>query len=408
VQTGDAGTTAVPRDDRLVPGLALHRDSGRPLSMGFVGTYPPTKCGIATFTASLARAMAPRGSHHRIGVVSCVDEPGVVRQPPEVVAELVPGLSSSQEAAAAELDSFDAVVIQHEFGIFGGEDGSEVIDLVAQLRAPPIVVLHTALVRPLPNQRAIVEQLSESAEFIVAQSVAARTCLLRAHTIDPERVRVIPHGAPANIAARSPLREASRPPIVLTWGLIGPSKGIEFGIEAVARLRELGLAPRYVVLGQTHPRIILTHGEAYRESLIARAYELGVDDLVEFDDCYGDTASLLARVREADVVLLPYRSRDQVVSGVLVEAVASGKPVVATRFPHAEELLGQGSGILVPHEDSTAIAAALHAFFTDPELAASVAAVARRQAPSLFWTNVGHAYRRLAATVASARAGAAH
>jgi len=133
---------------------------------------------------------------------------------------------------------------------------------------------------------------------------------------------------------------------------------------------------------------------------VARAVALGVGHLVEFDDAYRDTTSVLARIREADIVLLPYLSREQVVSGVLVEAIASGKPVVSTRFPHADELLGQGSGILVAHEDPGAIADALRSLFTDPALASRMAAVARRQAPSFFWENVGESYLRLASEVA--------
>jgi glycosyltransferase involved in cell wall biosynthesis len=133
---------------------------------------------------------------------------------------------------------------------------------------------------------------------------------------------------------------------------------------------------------------------------VARAVALGVGHLVEFDNAYRDTPSVLARIREADIVLLPYPSREQVVSGVLVEAIASGKPVVSTRFPHADELLGQGSGILVPHEDPEAIADALRSLFTDPALASRMAAVARRQAPSFFWENVGKRYLRLASEVA--------
>ena len=385
----------------------MKRQGGVDLSIGFVGTYPPTRCGIATFNASLARAMAQPASSSRIGIVSCVDEPGVVRHPPEVVAELVRGSSSSIEAAAAALGELDVVVLQHEFGIYGGEDGDEVVDLVDQVDVPLIVVLHTALAQPSPHQGAIVERLAERAEFVVAQSAAARERLLATHAIKPERLRTIPHGAPANLSPENRVRAAGRRPVVLTWGLIGPGKGIEFGIEAVARLRDLDPQPLYVVLGQTHPRILATADETYRESLVARALALGVENAVEFDNGYWDTASILAKVRAADVVLLPYRSHDQVVSGVLAEAIASGKPVVATRFPHAQELLGEGSGILVPHDDPEAMAAALRLLLSHEELAETVAAVARAQAPSLFWENVGRDYRRLAAAAAGARAEAA-
>ncbi len=378
----------------------MKRPTVEQLSVGFVGTYPPTKCGIATFTASLAKAMAPAGSGRRAEVVSCVELPGVVQHPPEVVAELVSGSIASREAVAAALDELDVVVLQHEFGIFGGEDGSEVIGLVAGLSVPVIVVLHTVPRRPSPGQCAVVEQLAELADRVVIQSAAARIRLLETHMIEPEKVCVIPHGAPANLTAEVSSPDPARSPVVLTWGLLGPSKGIEWGIEAMALLRDVEPRPRYVVVGQTHPRILETRGEEYRDSLVARAVALGVDHLVEFDNAYRDTMSVLARIRDADVVLLPYLSREQAVSGVLVEAIASGKPVVSTRFPHAEELLWQGSGILVPHEDAEAIAAALRSLLTDPALASRTAAVARRQAPSLFWENVGKSYLRLASEVA--------
>ena len=370
------------------------------LTIGFVGTYPPTKCGIATFTAALSRAIAPVGSGHRAIVVNCTDRPGAVPRAPEVVAELVPGSSASRQSAAAALAVVDVVVLQHEFGIFGGEDGNEVIDFVEQLTVPVIAVLHTVPRRPSHGQRAVVERLAQLADRIVVQSAAARARLLEMHMIEAERVSVIPHGATANLSAEVPAPDPTRSPVVLTWGLIGPSKGIEWGIEAMALLRDLDPQPRYVIAGQTHPRILETVGEEYRDSLVARAVALGVDHMVEFDNSYCDAAAILTRIREADVVLLPYLSREQVVSGVLVEAIASGKPVVSTRFPHAAELLRQGSGIIVPHEDAEGIAAALRGLFTDPALAARTGAVAREQAPSLFWETVGKTYLMLANQVA--------
>ena len=364
----------------------------RLFSAGFVGTYPPTRCGIATFTASLRRAMAlPRS-----GVVACVDEPGAVRFGPEVVAELVRGSAASLESAAAALESFDVAVVQHEFGIYGGEDGADVVELVGELGVPVVVVLHTMLRSPSPHQREIVEELASAAERVIVQSAAARSRLLETYDVALSRVHVIPHGAPFNVSAQHAGNGSARRPVVLTWGLLGPGKGIEFGIEAVSRLRDLDPPPRYVVHGHTHPRVVENDGEAYRESLLEQVRVLGIGALVEFDAEYVDTESVLAWIRESDVVLLPYRSRDQVVSGVLVEAIASGKPVVATRFPHAVEMLRGGSGILVPHDDPAAIASALRMLLSDPELAARAAAVARAQAPTLAWEQVGRVYRELA------------
>jgi glycosyltransferase involved in cell wall biosynthesis len=364
------------------------------LRVGFVGTYPPTRCGIATFTASLASALVEAGC--RVGVVACVEAGEPLVRSAEVVAHLVSGSTEARDGAVAVLDGFDVAVVQHEFGIYGGEDGFEVVDLLRGLSVPSIVVLHTVLRHPTAAQRRIVEQLGLVADRLVVQSAAARARLLEQYLVEAEKVRTIPHGARPNLAARR-RRPAGEAPVVLTWGLLGRDKGIEWGIEAIARLGDLEPAPRYVVAGQTHPKVLGHVGEEYRESLRARAAALGVAGRVEFDDSYRDTGSLLRRVREADVVLLPYRSREQVVSGVLVEALASGKPVVATRFPHAEELLAGGAGLLVPHEDTDAIAQALRRLLSDDELAARAAAAARREARMLAWDSIGARYLELAA-----------
>ncbi len=391
-----AAQAAVVIENARVHESVWRRVGPTALSVGFVGTYPPTRCGIATFTASLRTAMALPAS----GVVALVDKPGASRFGSEVVAELVRGSAASLEAAAIVLDDFDVVVVQHEFGIYGGRDGLEVVDLARRLGAPAIVVLHTVLRSPSSRQRTIIEQLALAADLLVVQSAAARSRLLETHDIPTRLVRVVPHGAPFNPSLPAVRQRPGRRPVVLSWGLLGRGKGIEFAIEAFSRLRDLDPAPRYVVHGRTHPRTVEHEGEAYRDSLLAQAQALGVADLVEFDDRYVDTESVLAWIREADVVLLPYRSRDQVVSGVLAEAITSGKPIVATRFPHAVELLSEGSGMLVPHEDPAAIATALRRFLTDPELAARAAIAARRQAPPLYWENVGRVYRGLATSLA--------
>ena len=187
------------------------------LSIGFVGTYPPTKCGIATFTAALSKAMVPAGSRHRAIVVNCTDRPGAP-QAPEVVAELVQGSSASRTAAAAALAGVDVVVLQHEFGIFGGEDGNEVIDFVEQLTVPVIAVLHTVPRRPSHGQRVVVERLAQLADRVVVQSAAARARLLEMHMIEPERVSVIAHGATANLSTEVSAPDPTRSPVVLTWG----------------------------------------------------------------------------------------------------------------------------------------------------------------------------------------------
>jgi glycosyltransferase involved in cell wall biosynthesis len=209
-------------------------------------------------------------------------------------------------------------------------------------------------------------------------------------------VHLIPHGAADALvelgAATHEDTGASHRPLVLTWGLLGPGKGIEWAIDALAELTDLDPAPLYVVAGRTHPRVVEQHGEQYRDGLRARAVERGVGSDVVFDDHYLSPEDLHRLVRAADVVLLPYDSVEQVTSGVLIEAVAAGRPVVSTRFPHAVELLEDGAGLLVDQCDPAAIAAALRRVLTDAELAAGMSGAAQAIAPDLSWHAVAGRY----------------
>jgi polysaccharide biosynthesis protein PslF len=216
---------------------------------------------------------------------------------------------------------------------------------------------------------------------------------------------VIPHGAPAVRITHAPIFRSVQP-TVLTWGLIGPGKGIEWGIEAMAALADLYPAPRYIIAGQTHPKVLLREGEAYRTRLKEQVRRLALTATVSFDSHYRSGDSLAELVNSADVVLLPYDSTDQVTSGVLIEAVAALKPVVATRFPHAVELLGDGAGLLVPHKDPAAIAAALRTLLTHRDVAAEMTRAAVATAPHLRWPAVAQRYRELAGRLIKARVAA--
>ena len=185
-------------------------------------------------------------------------------------------------------------------------------------------------------------------------------------------------------------------PLLLTWGLLGRGKGIEWAIDAMVDLKDLQPRPRYVVAGRTHPKVLSSEGEAYRDMLVARTWAKGVAPSVIFDATYRDLASLNQLIQDASVVVLPYDSRDQVTSGVLVDAIAAGRPVVATAFPHAVELLSSGAGIVVPQRDPAALGAALRRVLTEPGLSASMAREAARLAPALSWPAVARQYAALA------------
>ncbi len=370
-------------------------------TVALVSTYPPTLCGLATFTSNLSAAIAAPESGWSAVVVRITDRAEAdVHE--EVLAQWITGDRTSLSRAVAAIESSDAVVLQHEYGLFGGPDGQDVLELIEAVQVPLLAVLHTVLRDPTPHQRHILDQVMSSASLTVVQSEAARRRLIAVHGADAEQVVVVPHGAAANFVG--PVLSDIERPTVLTWGLLGPGKGIEHGISALALLQERSPAPLYVVAGQTHPKVLAAQGEHYRKQLRDQSRALGIADRVCFDDSYRDWESLRALVRSVDVVLLPYDSRDQVSSGVLVEAIASGKPVVATRFPHAEELLSQGAGLTVPQGDFQAMAAALGRVLYEPGLAVRMATASRRQGAALLWPAVGATYRSLIAEVLPARA----
>ncbi len=354
-------------------------------SFGILGTYSPTLCGLATFSAALANGLTARGAD--VNVVRIAD--GDASEEPNVAGELVNGSASSVAATSELLNQSDVAVIQHEYGIYGGPDGDEVVQIMAGLCVPSIVVVHTVLKHPTPHQLSVLESVMALADQVIVMSEVARQRLCAGFAVDRHKVTVIPHGAalPSTNGVQRPDR-----PTILTWGLLGPGKGIERVIGAMASLKSLPNPPRYLIAGRTHPKVLAAQGERYREALVVQAKRLGVADSVSFDAVYRTPAEVTALIQTATVVVLPYDSKDQVTSGVLVDSLASGRPIVATAFPHAVELLGSGAGTVVAHDDPDALVAALRQLLTDPRVADSMATEARGLAPTIAWPVVANAY----------------
>lgn len=364
-------------------------------SLAIVSTFPPTACGLATFAAALAGGLSNNGVTD-IGVVRCAVDTIPVRDE-RVITTLEPGRTQSIKEAAVALNSYDCIFLQHEFGIFGGEDGDDVVRLIDHLDVPLVTTLHTIPTRPTNHQRATLERVIGDSDRVVTMTNAARDRLLNFYDVDPLDVVTIPHGAtlPPPVAPRpAPV------PTVLTWGLLGPGKGIEWVIDALAEVSDVIPQITYLVAGRTHPKVKAREGESYRESLRDRARARGVESRVVFDQIYRDVPELIELVRSSSVVVLPYDSDDQVTSGVLVDAVAAGVPVIATDFPHARELLSDGAGVVVPHRDPQAIARALRTIVTQ----ANVAREMRRRAEELArlhdWTLVAEKYLDLVPSLA--------
>jgi glycosyltransferase involved in cell wall biosynthesis len=369
---------------------------------GFLSTHPPTRCGLATFNSALAAHLTAGGVPGGVvRVTAGGDDPGPV---PGVTHTWSDTDASGWRGAAAALNGFDVAVVQHEYGIYPGPDGWDALPLLRWLTVPSIVVLHTVLTSPTARQKALLEQIAAAAGAVVTMTETARDRLLIGYDVDARKVTVIPHGAAHH--ADPPTGTRQRPHL-LTWGLLGPGKGIEWALRALARLQDLDPAPHYTVAGRTHPKVLERHGEDYRTGLHRLGAQLGIAPDVHYDPVYHDDAALSRLIRSADVVVLPYDSREQVTSGVLIEAVAAGVPVVATPFPHAVELLGSGPGLLVPHQDPTALAAAIRRVLTQPGLAARLVARTRTMPPTLGWPAVAARYEALAQRLLAARSATA-
>ena len=371
--------------------FAAQRFSRSP-RVAILSTYAPTTCGLATFSAALSDGLSTHGIE--VSVVRIADGPPSTET--RVVAELVNGTSSSVAACVDALNESDVAVIQHGYDVYGGVDGDEVLDIIEGLCVPSLVIAHTILKDPTPHQRSVLEAIAAAADQVVVMSESARERLCFGFDVDARKVTTIPHGG--NLPTTSHVMRRGRPTL-LTWGLLAPGKGVERVIEAMASLQDLPGRPRYLIAGPTHPKVLAAEGEAYREARIEQARSCGVADSVCFDPRYRNVSMLTALVQSAAVVVLPYDSTDQVTSGVLVDAIASGRPIVATAFPHATELLGSGAGMVVAHDDADALASTLRRILTQPRLAGDMAAEARRLAPETAWPVVAGAYLRLAQSI---------
>jgi polysaccharide biosynthesis protein PslF len=381
-----------------------------PPSVAWISTYPPTTCGLATYTASLLGAVERhRSVTARCTVISLVDEPSASAAAGTEVHQHRRGDAAALARTVAVLDQHDVVSMQHEFGIYAGADGAEATDLIDAVASPTLVTYHTVLREPSARQRRIVTHLAARSARSLVMSVAAAQRLVTHYGVSDHQIEVLPHGfdprlTPPPEGVRRPSNPTTRP-LALTWGLIGPGKGLEVAIEAFAALTDLDPLPRYRITGATHPGVVATSGESYRQELLDLVRERGLQDVIEFDNRYLDTPSLHAQIRSADLIVLPYLSTEQVTSGVLTEAIGAGKPVVATRFPHAVEVLGSGAGIAVQQGDPTAMSAAIRTVLAEPGRAGQMAWAARRLARDWTWPVVAARFEQIAGTVAFGSSG---
>ena len=339
--------------------------------IAWVGDYVPRRCGIATFTRDLRCAVASHLPDAACPVVAVNDGPVTPSSPAEVAFEFADDDPAAYQRAADYLNLLepDVVALQHEYGIYGGPSGSHVLGLLQHVRPPVHTTLHTVLARPTPQQREVLADVIRLSARLAVMTERGRTLLREVYGVPADRVDVIPHGIPEmefidpnfhkdrfGVAGRR---------VLLTFGLLSPGKGIEHAIAALPEIVARHPDVVYLVLGATHPHLVRTEGERYREELARRAADLGVERHVIFHDRYVEMAELLAFLGSADVYLTPYVNEDQITSGTLAYAFGCGKAVVSTPYWHARELLAEDRGVLVPFGDPQAIAAAVANLLAD-------------------------------------------
>lgn len=369
------------------------------VTYGILSTFPPTRCGLATFSLALAQHLHDPAAGERCAVVHVVDRLRPKARQDRTV-QLVNGRPLSAGPAIEALNRCDVTIVQHDFDIYGGPDGEEVLAVLEAVDRPEIVILHSVPAAPAPHQRLVLQRVIDAASAIVVLSHTDAATLIGEYRVAPERISVIPRGAAAVTPTRPDRRRAGpQPPTILTWGLLRPGKGIEWALAAIGLMRDMEPLPHYLVYGQTHPRVAARDGDAYRESLQRLAREGGVTGQVQFDSTYRTPTALAALIHQANVVLLPYDPRDRATSAVLTEAVAARRPVIATAFPYARELLGDGAGLVVPYQDPDALSRSLRRILTEPGLANVMQSRAGQLAPRLAWPGIAASYRNLAQAV---------
>lgn len=399
------GFPRVPHGERswgYVVVMEVGRPENRRLRIGLVGTFPPRPCGLATFTADMGAAL--RGAGHVVDVVALIDDDDDPVDPLVAHRLIRHDVQSSREVAAALSATVDVVLIEHEFGIFGGPDGRLLHELTDGLRVPYALTLHTVTGQFTAGQRAALDRPMERARAVLVFSEdAAELLRAAAPSWGDRRCRVVPHGAPAELYAppapgvRAGLGLTPSDLVITTFGLLSPGKGIEHAIAAAGALRHVSDDVVYVVAGRTHPEVVRRRGERYREQLQAQVLELGLEDVVVFRNWFHGVDELAALLASSDVFLTPYSDAEQIVSGALSFAIAAGVPFVSTPYRYARELAARGCGLLVPFADPDSMAAALKEVLTDQTLRRRLSAQARVAGAGMSWPEVG---RRTAAVLA--------
>lgn len=378
-------------DDETLSTASHNAALKKPPHIALIGGFTPRRCGIATFTADIYDSLRSACPGITVDVYAMAPATGVTGFDPAVTSPIIEGNIDSFKDAAARINhgGADVVWLQHEFGLFGGPAGNLILELVDRISAPLIVTMHTVIPDPDPAQMIVMKRLVARASKLVVMSDRGRMLLHSVYGADTDQIILIPHGVPDRPFGRSEQFKAKfgfdNRKVLMTFGLLSPGKGIEAVIAALPAVIANHPDLLYCIIGATHPNLIASQGEAYREKLHAQAASLGVDSHIHWINAFVETSELLDLIEAADIYITPYPGAEQSTSGTLSYAAALGKAVISTPYLHAVELLADDHGVLVPFNDSDRIAREIEGLFQNPERLRSLQQKAYDRGRAMIW-----------------------
>lgn len=387
---------------------------GKGAKIAFLTTYPPRECGIATFSQDLVRALKKINSGFNINVIAINDKHYDYQE--EVFYEINQHSRGDYIQLARKLNDsdIDILVIEHEYGIFGGNCGEYLLDLLENIKIPVITCLHTVLSNPFfEKQKEILMAIGKKSVKVVTMAHNTVELLTTIYGIDRSKIEVIHHGVPyKDVVSREKLKEKygySGRPVISTFGLISPGKGLEYGIQAIQKVAQKYNDVLYLILGQTHPNIKREYGESYREKLIELVKNLGLENNVKFVNRYLTKDEIIEYLQLSDIYMTPYLGKEQAVSGTLAYAVGYGRVVVSTPYKYAEEMLADGRGMLADFMNPDSLAKCILYILDNPEEKKKMEEKTLNFGKNMTWENVAKQYIDLFAAIinSSKKAGVA-
>jgi len=371
------------------------------VKIAFISTYPPQECGIANFTRDLVKAVSESNRDIEIFIFAPSDT--YIELDTEYSRSFIiyPGRENYIETAdTINSLGIECVSLQHEYGLFSGKDGEDIIPMLERLKVPVITTLHTILTEPTESQKNIIQRIGDLSEYLVVMTPSGARLLEDIYRIDRKKIRFIHHGVPDLLPtiSREEMRRMLEIPedtfVLTTFGLLSEGKGIEYVLWALPKILKESRV-RYLVIGRTHPKIIKNEGERYREKLLRIVAESGLERYVTFVNRYLTQEEIINYLEMTDIYITPYLNPQQITSGTLSYAIGLGKVVVSTPYIYARDMLSNGRGFLCRFKDPDSIAEIILHLLKNPDELEKVKKNILGLKEEMSWNSVALKYIRL-------------